>query len=192
MFSLKLKTKASMKVFEYMKSRIPGRTQLLLSKIRWSPDLPDRAILPIWAGGKVQFWTARSTIGAIPKFLSSGRKSNFVYNINEATGWAVLCEGPLDALSCPNGIAIFGKHPSDTQLKLIISKFHTIYIALDGDAIKERQNLIKVLSPYLKVKEVEFGKDEDPCSTGYDAVFTRLRKAGLQIINKEERTISQL
>jgi len=178
MFSLKLKTKISENVLKYMESRIPNK-ELLLTKVRWSPDLPDRAILPIWAGGKVKFWTARSISNAEPKFLSSGKKSNFVYNINDTVGWATLCEGPLDALSCPNGIAIFGKHPSEIQLKLIISKFHTVYIALDGDAVKDRKKLVKILLPYVKVKEVDFGKDEDPCSVGFEEMVNRIRKINL-------------
>ena len=176
MFTFKIKNAESRAVYEYMLGR--GFPSELIEKcVRWSPDLSGRAILPLWTGDKIPYWTARAINGAEPKYLSSGQKSKFVYGIDRAKGWAVLCEGPLDALASPNGIAIMGKIPSAIQLSLIASRFSTVFLAIDGDAPKERLELKRQLQRYLTVKEVYLEADEDPASLGIREMESRIREA---------------
>ncbi len=151
----------------------------------WSGQLPGRVVFPITKGDTILFWTARSVSDQIlPKYISSGKKSHFVYGLDEIEGdWAVLCEGPIDALSVPNGIAIFGKHPSDVQVRLISSRLKILYIALDGDA--DRSIIYKKFPRTIKLREVELNGDEDPNSVGREEMERRIREAGIRNVDRE-------
>lgn len=180
LFSFKLLCKESTPIYNYLLGRLPYTA--FCHAVKWSPDVPGRAIFPIFIHDKLVFWTARAIGNREPKYLSSGSKSFFVYNMQPGDDWAVLCEGPFDALSTPNGVAIFGKLPSKRQVALLVNRYKMIYIALDGDA--DRKETIKSLIPYVRVKEVRIGTDdegrkEDPASLGWREMQRRISEVGL-------------
>jgi len=92
----------------------------------------------------------------------------------------VLCEGSFDALSTPHGIAVWGKSLSDTQLKLILSKYSLIYIALDLDAEKERRDIIEKLGKYIEIIELKWDshKHKDIAEIGYRKMEDALKMKG--------------
>jgi hypothetical protein len=140
-------------------------------------EYPNHLIVPIRNGvGTLTYWTGlmyredyRKTI--FPKNeTDSTTKKEVIYNLHNAqrTNTVVLCEGVFDALSFQsakiNAVAIMGKSISTEQLLLLKeSMFHTIIVALDGDAIVEAEKLlIKLSNVCLQVQIIRLPKELDP------------------------------
>ena len=158
-FSIKGQNPIGNKVFNYIVKRLPEA--LVMDKVRWCPTM-ERAFFPLWVNGEVKVWNARAIDDDTkPKYLTHGEKTKYVYGLEEAKDWAVLCEGPMDALSSPNGIAIFGKYISDTQFSLIASKYKKIYWALDWD-VRGQKNIEeqkKRLGKYVELIDLKLEQD---------------------------------
>lgn len=174
-FSIKGQNPIGNKVFDYITQRLPE--DVVREKVRWCPTI-ERAFFPLWVNGKVKVWNARAVDDTKPKYLTHGEKSKYVYGLEETKDWAVLCEGPMDALSSPNGIAIFGKYLSDTQFSLIASKYRKIYWAMDFDTRGQKnvEEQKKKLSKYVEIIDLKL--EQDPNSLGKDKMNEILRLSG--------------
>lgn len=168
-------------VFEYACSRLP--LDVVMDKCMWSPDMPGRLFFPTWNNGHIETWQARSINNKKPKYLSWGNVSEYVYNASgnlkahplctiivptktDKSPWAVILEGPVNALSCPNGIALFGKSLSQTQFLTITHLYDTIYLALDYGAEEEMREIADRLNPYIEVKIITFEDKRDANELG--------------------------
>ena len=157
------------RAYEYGLTRLPE--EVIKSKARWSPDLLNRIFFPVYSEGEVCMWQARTILEeGKPKFLSNGSISNYLYNLeNVNDDWAVLTEGPIDALSTPNGIASFGKNLSNIHFDLIVSKYDTLYWGYDSDTRKQK-SLITMkgnLKEFINVIDLDFGDKKDPNEISY-------------------------
>ena len=166
------------KVLKYALSRLPE--EIVLKETMWSSDMPTRLFFPIFVKDNIVTWQARSIVNANPKYISWGKVSEYVYNI-KSTDWAVLCEGPINALSCPNGIAIFGKSLSGIQEFMIVSVYKKIYLALDYGTDKEREKIKNKLKRYIEVIDIKFEDKRDINDLGYDYISDKLRSLGENI-----------
>lgn len=166
------------RVYEYCLARLPK--EVVDTRVGWSSKIPNRAVFPVWDSEdrtKLSMWQARTVEpGKKPKYLSSGPKSQYVFNLENAEDYCVLTEGPFDALASPNGVCIFGKHPSDIQLRLLLAKFDTIYWALDPETQGEikLEETKKTLKRYIKVIDVPLTGTEDPSSVGFEEMHRRI------------------
>lgn len=148
--------------------------------IRYS-GMQTRVLFPVkykehlfgWQGrfiGQTEFTnsvTGKKT--TIPKALTSeGLKKDksimFADNI-DGSGHIIVCEGPIDAIKfnlCGGAVATMGKAVSEVQINIIKhSGVSKVYLALDEDAADQTERLIKELSPYVDVYEVEVPKGKD-------------------------------
>lgn len=106
-------------------------------------DLFGRIVIPNKFYDAKKEWcdmySARSYINQIPKYKNPDgvKKSNVVFNIeNVKEGDEIyVCEGVLTAIGAgKNAVAVFGCHPSETQIQAIIDKDpKSIICSLDND-----------------------------------------------------------
>jgi hypothetical protein len=86
----------------------------------WSPELPDRVIIPFRYEGRIVGYTARKITDGKPKYLSE-QTPGYVFNLDaQANDRPVVLavEGPMDALSI-DGIALLGAEIMAKQAMLI-------------------------------------------------------------------------
>lgn len=91
----------------------------------WSPELPDRLIIPFRYEDRIVGYTARKITDGKPKYLSE-QTPGYVFNLDaqisapweDAKKYVLVVEGPLDALSI-GGVAILGADIMDKQAMLI-------------------------------------------------------------------------
>lgn len=168
--------KGGEEVFKYCLTRLPE--EVIHAKVRWSPDIMDRAFFPVWGGGVVQVWQGRGISPDVhPKFLTWGKCSEYLYNFESVSDWCVVTEGIMSALSTPNGIAMMGKSLSETQKKLVISKYNKVFLCLDPDARREQEKIKRVLNPYIEIKEIFLEEGTDPNVLGFEEMKKRIYEA---------------
>jgi hypothetical protein len=96
----------------------------------------NRVIIPFYKDGVIVGWTARAIVqGANPKYLSE-QQPGYVFNLdNQAQSnrkFAIVCEGPFDALSI-DGCAILGAEIKDSQNWLLKQLGKEIVLVPDKD-----------------------------------------------------------
>jgi hypothetical protein len=100
----------------------------------WSPELPDRLIIPFRYEGRIVGYTGRKITDGKPKYLSE-QTPGYVFNLdaqNTDKPVVVVVEGPLDALSI-GGVAILGADIMDKQAMLINRLGKQVIVVPDRD-----------------------------------------------------------
>jgi len=133
-------------------------------------------IFPLFRDGRVVFYVARSVIPGTsrsytyPTLAETGGigKSSVIWKADQPR-WpeVVVCEGVLDAVRHPYGVAILGSSASREQMRLIAAlRPRKAYAALDGDAPAANSVLAKMLTDALScpVYRVTLPPDVDPGS----------------------------
>lgn len=176
-------------VWRYCLNRLPAK--VVEDKIYWSPDLPYRAIFPIFSRslmryyGEIDVWQGRTIEPNVkPKYLTWGKCSRYLYNFEEIKDdWAVLTEGPFSCLSTPNGIASFGKRLSMVQFGLVVSRFNRIYFCYDTDTYKDGKvlKLKEDLARFVEVINVEMPDQQDPNDLGWERMSELLKTYGASV-----------
>jgi len=157
-------------------------TKIPLEKCMWSPDMPGRLFFPVFEGDKLVSWQARSIDDSKPKYLSWGKVSEYVYNASDEYAghkwnYAVVNEGPVNALSCPHGVALFGKSLSHTQFLILTHMYDTIYIALDYGAEEKMEEIAERFSKFVEVKIITFEDERDANDLGWDVMKQKIKNA---------------
>lgn len=170
----------AMKVYSYAIGRLPH--SIITDRTMWSPDMLGRLFFPVFEDGKLVSWQARSIDDSKPKYLSWGKVSEYVYNADDeyaghAWNYAVVVEGPINALSTPHGVALFGKNLSHTQFLILTHSYDTIYIALDYGAEKDTEEIAERLDPYVKVMIIEFEDERDANDLGWAVMEQKIKDA---------------
>jgi len=101
----------------------------------WSPELPDRLIIPFRYEGRIVGYTGRKITDGKPKYLSE-QTPGYVFNLdaqNNNSPVIIAVEGPLDALSV-GGVAILGADIMDKQAMLINRLGKRVIVVPDRDA----------------------------------------------------------
>lgn len=138
----------------------------------------DRVFIPTFdINGDMVFWQARSFRGTHPaKYLGAKvPKSRIIFNYDAVaervsdgtTDTVVVCEGTLTAISCgPNAVAVFGKSPARSQLRMVGAlKAKRYIVALDGDAMNKAKIVSRRLASMIpsssEVYVARFPEDQD-------------------------------
>ena len=111
-----------------------------------SGPMASRVILPVVENGEIVNWTARSYIGAEPRYLnplkgeSIADRNECVFGLDHIAKFSpriVILEGPLNAMVFgADAVAMLGKNWSSVQLDKLLSKDAGLYmIGMDRDAI---------------------------------------------------------
>lgn len=112
-------------------------------------DLFGRIVIPnkLYLNGSwTDMYSARSYLGQEPKYLNPDEcdKSNIVFNLHniEEGSDIYVVEGVLTAICAgKDAVAVYGCHPSETQINMIVSKKpKNIYCVLDNDAAGRKPN----------------------------------------------------
>jgi hypothetical protein len=106
---------------------------------RWSPEFPDRLIVPFYYEGRTVGYTARKLTDGKPKYLSE-QTPGYVFNLDQQKpDWkhVIVVEGPMDALSV-NGVAVLGADIMDKQAMLINRLGKTPIVVPDRDQDGQR------------------------------------------------------
>ena len=145
-------------------------------------DLTGRIVIPNNVYGKcwTDMYSARTVMNQIPKYKNpiGAKKNNIVFNlknIKEGQERVIIVEGVITAIcGGKDCVAVYGCHPSDSQLKQIISKYpKSIYCVLDNDDAGN-SGTIQLLnwlgsSEYQgKIYRVKMPRDTDACDMGYE------------------------
>ena len=108
----------------------------------------NRIIIPIYLGGRLVSWTARTVIkDREPRYknlenhLSVIDPKKIFYNLDNCHGKSVaLLEGPFDVLRFgDNGICGFGITLTKTQILYLSERFKRIYILFDSQRIAQKK-----------------------------------------------------
>ena len=141
--------------------------------IQYAPA-DNRVIFPVKSGGRVlgwparlagpsEYWDAEHGIQvSVPKALTSfGLKKDRLFMFGDrlaGSRHAVLCEGPVDALKahlCGGNVASMGAAVSATQLRLLRnSGIERLYLALDPDAYRDAQRVVKELCTDMEIYDM--------------------------------------
>jgi hypothetical protein len=100
----------------------------------WSPEMPDRLIIPFRYEGRIVGYTGRKITDGKPKYLSE-QTPGYVFNLdaqNNDKPVVIVVEGPLDALSI-GGVAILGADIMDKQAMLINRLGKRVIVVPDRD-----------------------------------------------------------
>ncbi len=145
-----------------------------------------RLIIPIPAFGEMEGFTARDLTGnARQKYLfPKGFKAhNYLYCPDYKSNITIITEGIFDAWAVDiigfHPTCIFGKSLSQNQLLQLVKKEYLyIYLALDGDARKEQEEIRKQLSSFdANIIECNIPKGQDPASINLGELFNVIQEA---------------
>lgn len=138
-----------------------------------------RVVFPVFERGKMVFATGRSIIGREPKYHNTeGEKSWHVYRLDvmASSPSIIICEGCIDALTVPGGIALFGKDISPVQvakLKVALGPDKPVFIGLDGDARIDAEKMHRQLRAHFRrVRILNIPDGEDLNSLGRNTRLT--------------------
>lgn len=163
----------ALKGVRYLESReIPAEVAIQYD-IRYQPS-SGRVIFPVKHQNKWVGWQGRYvgdldiideetglTAQRLKAVTSRNLKRSEVLMFSErVTGEsAILCEGPVDALKCHlcdgGNVATMGKKVSKGQLNILrYCGIKKLYLALDPDAYKEAQQIVKEMSGEMEVYDM--------------------------------------
>ena len=165
----------------YLKRRGITQEDILKYQIGYCSEGAYRnmLILPTFdAEGQLNYFTARNFDSSSSLKYRNPSASRDVIPNEYFINWnlpIVLCEGIFDAIAIKrNAIPLLGKNIQSTLMKkLITSKVHKIYIALDGDALKQSIRFCEqLMNEGKELYLVEVG-DKDASEHGFHN-FTKI------------------
>ena len=154
-----------------------GFTDETVMKWRLAYDpAENRAVVPIFSGGRMVGWSKRAVVdGVQPKWTHSPglRKSELLFGMDNFTGdCAVLVEAPLsvimlDQYGVSNAVASFGCSLSESQSRLLRSRYNSVLVFYDPDpaGFAGTSAAIDMLSDYLDVYVVPPTRDDPAAMT---------------------------
>lgn len=170
-------------VLEYLRLRgfnDPDRQGLL-----WSPEYPDRFLIPFIYTNKIMGWTARKVTEGRPKYISD-QNPGFVFNLDsqqDQRTHVLVVEGPMDALSI-DGVALLGAEISDGQALLINRLGRQVTLVPDRDSSGAKTALQALDHGWA----VSFPDWPEGCKDCNDAVTTMGILATVALIFKHRET----
>ena len=179
LFTFNFLPEESKPIRDYLLTRGLGQEDIL-RRARWSPDIPGRAIFPLYVGGVPKVLSCRAVDKREPKYLTYGPMGHYVYGLDEVETWAVVCEGVISALNTPHGVALYSKHLTIHQRDLLASRYSLLINAIENDnpaAIKDKKRFTTIMSNYMPVYEINFEPGQDPATLGFKAMEEKIRVA---------------
>ncbi len=171
---------------EYLRRRGVGQCEILKWKIGYCKEgrYSGRIIIPsINNNGDCDYFIARSYVGHGRRYLNPTCSRDIVFNAL-MVDWdepVVLVEGVFDAIVVgDNAIPILGSTlREDSRLFQALAIHDTpVYVALDPDAEKKAQWIIRSLMKYdLEVKKINLEEYEDIGSMSREVFLEKLQNA---------------
>jgi hypothetical protein len=106
---------------------------------QWSPEYPDRLIIPFYHNGIVVGWTARKITEGKPKYLSD-QTPGYLFNLDQQhdnRDFVIVVEGPFDAIAI-NGVAMLGAELMTQQYQQLKTLGKKIILVPDRDSAGQR------------------------------------------------------
>ena len=100
----------------------------------WTPQSPNRLIIPYYYQNKLVGYTARATDDSKPKYLAE-QQPGYVFNLDnqrDERKFVIVCEGQIDAISI-DGCAILGSEIKESQNFLLQQLHKEIVLVPDRD-----------------------------------------------------------
>lgn len=176
------------RVLTYLRKRRLSDEQILRMRAGFTarpprsgdPDARGRVILPVWAGGVVRSWVARSWGGLEPKVLNRRMDAGGVqplWGVDEIQpgGLVVIVEGIFDAIATPCGVALLGSRLSDEELfRLLAQAPRRILVALDNEPAAQAKaaRIVQAIRDVWPgpVQRIEIKGGKDPSDLGLSAM----------------------
>lgn len=144
-------------------------------------DYGYRIIVPVYTGGTLRTFIARTWVDQKPKVLTAkgGRTTNALFNIDNVSPRAcVLVEGVFDALKMPEvAIATLGTRSSQEQRQILRDRgFEDVVLMRDADEAGQKatnREALELAASFLHVYIAELPRGKDPA----DATMEELQKA---------------
>ena len=162
-------TPLSLPARTYLKSRGVSYEDILWWKIGFCPDglCGGRIIVPSFdMNGSVNYYVARNYENDFKKYYNPQVKKDFIFN-ELYLDWSkdiTLIEGVFDAIVARNAIPLLGSTLREDSyiFQRIIGECDKIYVALDADAKKKEDKIIRMLLSYgLEVYKIDTSGCED-------------------------------
>ena len=171
---------------KYLKERGVTEKDILKWKIGYCDAGPcsGRIIIPSFNNqGYVNYYIARAYDSGWPRYKNPSASRDIVFN-ELYVDWdsdITLVEGAFDAIVAGNAIPLLGSTLRDrsTLFQKIVQKDAAVFLALDADAVKKENKIIRLLLKY----GVELYKID---TEGYDDVGTMPKSVFLE--RKENAT----
>jgi len=156
----------------YLRSRGITRQDIVRWKIGYcsSGKYEGRIIFPSFGlDGKLNYFVARSYVGDWKRYLNPSIKNDIVFNhlYIDFLNPVVIVEGAFDAVKAGiNSAPLLGSTLSENSILFseIVKNDTTVYLALDSDARKKTERLIKLFLKYdieLHIVDLESTPYED-------------------------------
>jgi len=153
----------------YLKNRGVTYEDIMWWKIGFCPDGASggRIIVPSFdMDGSVNYFVARNYENDFKKYYNPKVKKDFIFN-ELYLDWnkdITLVEGVFDAMVARNAIPLLGSTLREDSyiFQRIVGECNTIYIALDADAKKKGEKIIKLLLSYgVEIYKIDTSGYED-------------------------------
>lgn len=138
------------------------------------------------------FWTARAVYpdNVKPKYKNApGSSRDVVWNLPAAANQLriIVTEGVISQMVAgPSAVCTFGKQVTDQQIAQIAEVGRPVYVALDGDALREGIKLAdKFLRRGVMTYLVKLPYGEDPASLGRDDFIRRTLSARIYSLREK-------
>ena len=177
---------SSQRPLEYLRQRGITKDQILMWKIGYCTEgrYGGRIIVPSFNNsGNLNYYIARSFVGHRMKYLNPPISKNVVFN-ELFVDWdepVVLVEGLFDAIVAgQNAIPILGStlREESKLFQAIVLNDSPVYLALDEDAKKKQDQMIRVFHRYdVDLKVIDTTNVEDVGSMSKEQFNKRLSSA---------------
>lgn len=152
----------------------------------WSPEYPDRFVIPFKYQGRLVGYTARKIGEGRPKYISD-QNPGYVFNLDNQNAdrkHVIVVEGPIDALSI-DGVAILGANIMDKQAMLInrLNKRVILLPDRDENGLQTVEQAIKLGWNVSMPDWEEDVKDANDAVRAYGRIYTLK-----SIVESAERT----
>ena len=177
---------SSKRPLEYLKQRGITQKQIFMWKIGYCTDgrYSGRIIVPSFNNsGNLNYFIARSYVGHKMKYLNPPISKNVVFN-ELFVDWdepVILVEGLFDAIVAgQNAIPILGStlREENKLFQAIVLNDSPVYLALDEDAVKKQDQMIRVFHRYdVDMKVIDTRNVDDVGSMSREQFLKRFSAA---------------
>ena len=146
---------SALKVLKYLSERGVTEKDILKWKIGYcdAGPLSGRVIIPSFNNsGYANYYIARAYDSGWPRYKNPSASRDIVFN-ELYVDWdedIILVEGVFDAIVAGNAIPLLGStlREKSALFQRIVEKDAAVFLALDGDAAKKENTIIKLLLKY--------------------------------------------
>ncbi len=177
--------RSAKKALRYLKDRGVGEKDILKWKIGYCDAGPysGRIIVPSFnEKGYVNYYIARAYDTGWPRYKNPSASRDIVFN-ELYVDWdsdVILVEGAFDAIIAGNAVPLLGSTLRDRSVlfQKIVEKDAAVFLALDADAVKKENTIIRLLLKYgVELYKIDTDGYDDVGAMPKDAFLKRKENA---------------